>query len=72
MDAYVGAVERPNESHVHLMSGARLLLPEGPFLGFQHTGHDVNIFFGLHFAPFSVSVWGNENRKMGIAVAVAR
>lgn len=72
LDAHVGAVDRPNETHIHLLSGARLVLPGGPFFGFQHTGHDVNVYFGWHLAPFSVSVWGNENRKMGVAVSVAR
>lgn len=72
LDAHVGAVDRPNESHIHLISGARLALPGGPFFGFQHTGHDVNVYFGWHIAPFSVSIWGNENRKLGVAVSVAR
>ena len=72
LDAYAGAVDRPNESHVHSLSGARLALPGGPFFGFQHTGHDVNIYFGLYFAPFSVSVWGNDHRKLGVAVSVVR
>ncbi|MER3466929.1 MAG: hypothetical protein C4340_07610, partial [Armatimonadota bacterium] len=42
----------------------------GPSFGLQHTGHDVNIYFGLYFAPFSVSVWGNDHRKLGVAVSV--
>ncbi|GIV03212.1 MAG: hypothetical protein KatS3mg015_2042 [Fimbriimonadales bacterium] len=72
LEYYVGGVDRPNESHIHLISGTRLSLKDGLFAGFQHTGHDVNLYFGWRFGDVSLSVWANERRKPGIAISFAR
>ena len=66
LNAYAGFVDRPNESHLHLVSGVRLTLEEQLFLGFQHTGHDVNYYVGAFAGPVSISLWARDGIAPGV------
>ena len=69
LNAYAGFVDRPNESHVHLVSGVRLALKEQVFLGFQHTGHEVNYYVGTNAGPIAVSLWARDGGAPGVLVS---
>ncbi len=66
LNAYTGFVDRPNESHLHLVSGVRLTLEEQLFLGFQHTGHDINYYVGASSGPVSLSLWARKGSAPGL------
>ena len=68
LNPYVGFVDRPNESHQHFVSGLRLTLEEQVYLGFQHTGHDVNYYVGASSGPVSLSLWAREGSAPGVSV----
>ena len=70
LNTYAGFVDRPNESHLHLVSGLRLTLQEQLFLGFQHTGHDVNYYVGASSGPVSLSLWAREGSAPGVSVSL--
>ena len=69
LNAYAGFVDRPNESHLHLVSGARLTLDEQVFLGFQHTGHEVNYYVGASAGSVSFSLWATKDKSPGLLVS---
>ena len=69
LNAYTGFVDRPNEGHQHFISGLRLTLEEKVFLGFQHTGHDVNYYVGASAGPVSVSLWARDGIAPGVNVS---
>ncbi len=70
-EIYTGLVKRPNEKHLHGINGAKLAV--GPaYGGFQHTGHDTNLYIGYVFEFGSVSLWGADGRPMGILLSLFR
>lgn len=69
LGVYTGFVDRPNESHLHLVSGARLALDGQAFLGFQHTGHEVNYYVGTTAGPVSFSLWATKGKAPGLLVS---
>ena len=69
LNAYAGLVDRPNESHLHIVSGLRFTLEQQVFAGFQHTGHDVNYYVGASSGHFSLSLWAKEGSAPGVSVS---
>lgn len=64
-EPYVGLVDRANESHVHGISGLRISHGD-VFVGLQHTGHELNAYFGAGFGDFVGSIWVGERQKYGV------
>ena len=71
-ELYTGLSRRPNESHLHGLTGAKISFACPVYLGFQHTGHDVNYYFGWSFDMGTVSVWLAEGKKPGLLLTLWR
>ena len=66
-EPYVGLVDRPNESHVHGLSGLRISRGN-VFVGFQHTGHELNAYFGANVRQAVGSIWFGEGQSYGLTL----
>lgn len=66
-EPYVGLVDRPNESHVHALSGLRISRG-GVFVGLQHTGHELNAYLGASVGPAVGSIWAGEGQSYGVSL----
>ncbi|MCH8275518.1 MAG: hypothetical protein IH851_12090 [Armatimonadetes bacterium] len=71
-EVYVGLSRRGNEEHVHGLTGLKISPPAPVYFGFQHTGHDVNYYFGIALDFGSVSFWIADGKKPGIVVSFWR